>query len=282
MSNGHGLSMRAYGRRRGVSDTTVRRYVDQGLIDTLTDGTIDPLVADAQLSERRTKGNHGSQTLANARKRRLVASVALLQEDVAALRDGVTDIADATAAYREMARYCAERFLSLASECAPKVAGQEPAAIAEILRADLYERMTEVTNTKLVSNKATPRKKKPGKRLAELTETELATLKADLGAERLEIKRAIKNDDLVLVDDIKAEWNKTLSISRARMLSMPKACAPVIDDDVRRAEKIIKKEIEWAVAELAWRDVTAKELLGKPRRKRATKRKPKSKLKQPK
>jgi hypothetical protein len=43
-----GISIRAYGRHRGVSDTAVHKAIKAGRISTLPDGTIDAEVADAQ------------------------------------------------------------------------------------------------------------------------------------------------------------------------------------------------------------------------------------------
>lgn len=43
-----GISIRAYGRHRGVSDTAVRKAIEKGRITALADGTIDPARADAE------------------------------------------------------------------------------------------------------------------------------------------------------------------------------------------------------------------------------------------
>ncbi len=43
-----GISIRAYARARGVSDTAVRKAIKTGRISALADGTIDPAQADAQ------------------------------------------------------------------------------------------------------------------------------------------------------------------------------------------------------------------------------------------
>lgn len=44
------LSIRAYSRHRGVSDTAVRKAIQSGRITLCSDGLIDPQVADAQWS----------------------------------------------------------------------------------------------------------------------------------------------------------------------------------------------------------------------------------------
>ena len=43
-----GISIRAYARMRGISDTAVRKAIRAGRITQLTDGTIDPEVADKE------------------------------------------------------------------------------------------------------------------------------------------------------------------------------------------------------------------------------------------
>ena len=43
-----GLSQRAYGRHRGVSEAAVRKAVKAGRVTAMADGTIDPAMADQQ------------------------------------------------------------------------------------------------------------------------------------------------------------------------------------------------------------------------------------------
>ena len=49
-----GLSIRAYARHRGVSHVAVKKAIDTGRITPLRDGTIDPVVADAQWAANTT------------------------------------------------------------------------------------------------------------------------------------------------------------------------------------------------------------------------------------
>jgi hypothetical protein len=49
-----GLSIRAYARHRGVSHVAVKKAIDTGRINQLPDGTIDPVVADAQWAANTT------------------------------------------------------------------------------------------------------------------------------------------------------------------------------------------------------------------------------------
>ncbi|MEI2453069.1 elements of external origin [Lysobacter firmicutimachus] len=50
-----GISIRAYGRHRGVSDTAVRKAIATGRISALPDGTIDAACADAEWDANTTK-----------------------------------------------------------------------------------------------------------------------------------------------------------------------------------------------------------------------------------
>ena len=49
-----GLSIRAYARHRGVSHVAVKKAIDTGRISQLPDGTVDPVVADAQWAANTT------------------------------------------------------------------------------------------------------------------------------------------------------------------------------------------------------------------------------------
>ena len=49
-----GLSIRAYARHRGVSHVAVKKAIDTGRISQLPDGTIEPVVADAQWAANTT------------------------------------------------------------------------------------------------------------------------------------------------------------------------------------------------------------------------------------
>lgn len=49
-----GISIRAYGRHRGVSDTAVRKAIATGRITALADGTIDPARADTEWAANTT------------------------------------------------------------------------------------------------------------------------------------------------------------------------------------------------------------------------------------
>ncbi len=56
-----GLSIRAYARHRGVTDTAVHKAIRSGRIEALPDGTIDPDQADAQWERNTSSPMTGTQ-----------------------------------------------------------------------------------------------------------------------------------------------------------------------------------------------------------------------------
>jgi len=56
-----GLSIRAYARHRGVTDTAVHKAIRSGRINALADGTIDPDQADAQWERNTSLPKTGTQ-----------------------------------------------------------------------------------------------------------------------------------------------------------------------------------------------------------------------------
>ncbi|MDD2926374.1 elements of external origin [Rhodoferax sp.] len=56
-----GLSIRAYARHRGVTDTAVHKAIRSGRINALSDGTIDPDEADGQWARNTSAPKTGTQ-----------------------------------------------------------------------------------------------------------------------------------------------------------------------------------------------------------------------------
>jgi hypothetical protein len=84
-----GLSIRAYARHRGVSHVAVKKAIDTGRIAPLPDGTIDPVVADAQWAANTTPTR---RTVADATNDKPAAQVSALarqmpQASAKAVRD---------------------------------------------------------------------------------------------------------------------------------------------------------------------------------------------------
>src|SRR5262245_43922510 len=72
-----GLSIRAYGRRRGVSHVAVLRAIKQGRVPVEVDGTIDPARADASWKRTTDPARAKSKPKASTEKLRPVGEAAL-------------------------------------------------------------------------------------------------------------------------------------------------------------------------------------------------------------
>lgn len=68
-----GISIRAYGRHRGVSEAAVRKAIKSGRITKASDGTIDPVKADAQW----VKNTDVGQQREPKQKRKAVSTAAI-------------------------------------------------------------------------------------------------------------------------------------------------------------------------------------------------------------
>lgn len=69
-----GLSIRAYARHRGVSHVAVKKAIDTGRITPLPDGTIDPVVADAQWAANTTPTRRSMADAASDKPARQVSA----------------------------------------------------------------------------------------------------------------------------------------------------------------------------------------------------------------
>lgn len=78
-----GISIRAYGRHRGVSDTAVRKAIATGRISALPDGTIDAARADAEWDANTAKAEL-AEARAAPRPARARAAAAFGEESLAA------------------------------------------------------------------------------------------------------------------------------------------------------------------------------------------------------
>lgn len=80
-----GISIRAYGRHRGVSDTAVRKAIATGRITALPDGTIDPARADAEWVANTTPADATSPARAARSARARVEARTKMDEALPAL-----------------------------------------------------------------------------------------------------------------------------------------------------------------------------------------------------
>ena len=79
-----GLSIRAYARHRGVSHVAVKKAIDTGRITQLPDGTIDPVVADAQWAANTTPTRRSLAGVASDKSAPQVSAVAREMPQVSA------------------------------------------------------------------------------------------------------------------------------------------------------------------------------------------------------
>ncbi len=84
-----GLSIRAYARHRGVSHVAVKKAIDTGRITPLPDGTIDPVVADAQWAANTTPTRRSATDAPSGKPTPQVSAVAreMPQAPAKAVRD---------------------------------------------------------------------------------------------------------------------------------------------------------------------------------------------------
>src|SRR5260370_42191814 len=81
-----GMNKSQYARHRGVDESTVRQALREGRIVAAIDGTIDPELADRMWAENSARGQRSGAaevtTLADARRRKMLASIAALEDEV--------------------------------------------------------------------------------------------------------------------------------------------------------------------------------------------------------
>ena len=235
----------------------------------LPDGTIDADKADKLLAEKVTAGKRTGSDLNEARRRKLAAGVALLQDDVSALVDSVVRVGDAGQHIRQNSLEIAQRLFRIADECAGKVAGKEAATAADILddavRAALDDLSDGGSEDDDLDNEDAPyleaQNSRGGAALNDLTAVQLAALKADLEAHRLETKRALNNGKLVEIERICGEFAARCSIVRNRLLGLHMKVAPhFLSADKREAKELLEMEISEGVEEMACTWVTKADL----------------------
>jgi hypothetical protein len=82
-----GLSIRAYARHRGVSHVAVKKAIDTRRISQLPDGTIDPVVADAQWAANTTPTRRSVTSEARETPQVSVSAREIPQASAKVLRD---------------------------------------------------------------------------------------------------------------------------------------------------------------------------------------------------
>ncbi|OWK20634.1 hypothetical protein AJ88_27655 [Mesorhizobium amorphae CCBAU 01583] len=100
-----------------------------------------------------------------------------------------------------------------------------------------------------------------GTALDDLTAVQLAALKADLEAQRLETKRALNTGELIEIKSLCDEFASRISIVRNRMLGLHvKVAQHFLSADKAEAKKLLEIEISEGVEEMACTWVTKADL----------------------
>ncbi|MER9761595.1 hypothetical protein [Mesorhizobium sp. M0138] len=268
-----GISRRSYAKRRGVTEKAIRDRITDGTLTNavLSDGTLDGDLADRLLAEKVTAGKHVGSDLNDARRRKLAAGVALLQDEVEALAVSVVPLDGVAPHIREITIDTARRLYVIADDFAGKVAGKVADEAAGIVDGAVREALTEISGGYAAlgedpdSEDATyfeaKKSRARGAPLDDLTAVQLAALKADLEAQRLETKRGLINGELLEIKQIGDEFASRCSIVRNRMLGLHVKVAPHFQNaNKREAKKLLEIEISEAVEEFGCAWVTAADL----------------------
>lgn len=264
-----GISRRAYAKRRGCTEKAIRDRISDGTIASaiLPDGSIDMDLADRLLAEKVTAGKHTGSDLNEARRRKLAAGVALLNDEVSELAASVVRREDGARLVREQSLEIAARLFRIADDTAPKVAGKEAVTAASIIEGEVYTALTELCggDASLPPDGEDDNSDEPpvrvGEPLGDLSSVELAALKASLEARRLEIRRALNIREIVEIEAIVGPWADRLSIVRNRALGIHVKVAPFfVTAKTPEAKRILEVEISEVVEELADNAVSFAEL----------------------
>jgi len=265
------LSHRQYAARRGVSRQLIDRWCREGVLPVEVDGSIDPIKADRALSKR--AGRSRADTLANARLRRLHARVAIAQDEVDRLKSRAVPPAEPVAAFEAMAERIRTRLDDLVRDVAPRAAGQPAAVAKEMLTKAVRVALHELAETEVApvegesdtlafagagASEALPRRGRraaaPGRRTQEPTATDLGAKRAELAAERLELRLALRRGELVdLFHQVYVVVTDRLLNTRSYLLALPTKAAPRLEAcSADEAERLLGDEIAQALEELDW------------------------------
>lgn len=258
------ISRRSYAKRRGVSETAIRKRIADGtLAKAMTaDGKINPDLADKLLAENTTGGNQTTAGLSEARRRKAAASIALLRDEIEAFELGFVPRQAADDCARRVSLTIASRLLRIAFDIADQIAGKPPAVAATIIDRAVFDALTEISETKVASSGKATAKQKKGKALAAMTLVELATLRADLQSRRLEVERAVKRREVVEIRKWEAQVMHRVIVVKTNIAAMHAKLATRFEKTTAaRARAILLEELQYIVEALACKAVSAAELL---------------------
>lgn len=272
-----GLSRRAYAKARGVDEKAVRLHIESGLLKPaiLPDGSLNAGLADVLLSTGTVKGPASAPDLADARRRKLAAQVALLQDEIAERRASLVTIVDRDKLVRTMVLEVARRSAAIVKH-AGKAAGLPVVEAASVMTDRVHELLTELSTQPFEAEQEAKRQDRGARNfnvpnlnvepsvsaLADMSTTELAARKADLEAERLEILRDVQNGVVEEVDEALLGLTRRLLDFRSALLAMPTRVAPVLQfSKAAAARQEVAKILRECVGNLAGPDTTEAELL---------------------
>lgn len=267
-----GISRRQYAKRRGVSERSIRRAIEDGRIaaSVLPDGMLDSDQADGLLAVGSVTGAAVPPKLADARRRKLAATVALLADDLDELERSVLTRAVGEATDDLIVREVARQFLALPDELAPKVAGLAPAIAAPIVEDAVRDALNRIADKgeKLADDRAPTTDVAvvaAAPDLASMSATQLAAMKADLQARKLEIERGLKRRELMTVDEWERSMGLRMTTAKHRVCGLHYKTASRFDSaTVDGARSIIRDELCDIIYDFARTPALAKELIGEP------------------
>lgn len=258
-----GISRRAYAKRRHVTEAAIRKRIADGTLGdaVLVDGRIDPDVADRLLAENTTAGDRSPPGLSAARRRKGAAAIALLRDEVEALERShmPRDLADHTT--RRLSLIVATRLLRIADDIAADVVGKPARTAADIIDKAVFAALTEISETKVKGRSNSSTKRRRGKALAKATLVELATLRADLQARRLEVEHRIKRHEVIGIARWEVQLLNRVIVVKTNVLAMHHKLAPRFENaTVAKAKAILAEDLRRIVEGFACKAVSAAEL----------------------
>ena len=244
--------IREYARRHSVTPKAIRKAVDEGRIVTDADGRILVAESDARLAQGAVHGRRVSHSLAEARRRKMAAAVRLLDDEVALLRGNSHERGECRLTWQTLCAEAATELVKLL-DLVPELAGMRPVMAAERLRERLYEILDDLAGRTTVDLPIRPEADDEEKAptLADMSAVELATLRADLQAESLELRRRLRQGELLNGDEVDTVIRDRIYVSRSRLLGLPNACGGWFELGPEEGSKRLREDLADCLAELA-------------------------------
>lgn len=256
------ISRRAYAKRRNVTEAAIRKRIADGtLANAMTpSGLIDADLADKLLAENTTAGNQTTSGLSEARRRKAAASIALLRDEVEALESSFVPHDQADAVVKWLSLIAARRILQVA-DIAAQVAGKPPAVAALAIDEAVRAAQNDIAATPIPEPRKPAAKGKAGKSLASMTLVQLATLRSNLHARRLEVQRHVKRGEVIALPKLESQLMHRLAVFKTNVSAMHAKLAPRFEGATpAKARTILLTELQQIVETLACKAVSAAEL----------------------